>query len=93
MQGQLTVVGAKQFNDTVEGVKYNHTKLLVLLPFPRSRIESNCGNDVAQAPFGTFENYAQFKNAKYPLVIDAEYEVTTRGIEIFAAKIISAQKL
>lgn len=94
MQGNLTIVGAKQFNGEVEGLKFDHTKLLVMLPFPRARAETNKGFDVIEAPFGKHTNFEQFKNLKFPAVIDAEYEVTTKGIEIFEVKLIQnpAQK-
>lgn len=94
MQGNLTVVGVKQFKGEVEGVNFDHTKLLLLLPFPRARAESNKGFDVTEAPFGTHKNFEQFKNLKFPVVVDAEYEVTTKGIEVFEVRLVQnpAQK-
>ena len=87
MQGNLTVIGVKQFKGEVEGVNFDHTKLLVMLPFPRARAETNNGFDVIEAPFGNHENFKQFSGRKFPLVIDADYEITTKGIEIFEAKL------
>lgn len=90
MQGNLTIVGAKQFKGEVEGVSFNHTKLLLLLPFPRARAETNKGFDVIEAPYGTHENFQKFINVKFPCTIDADYEVTTKGVEVFEAKLIQA---
>lgn len=92
MQGNLTIVGVKQFNGEVEGLKFNHTKLMVLLPFPRARAETNRGFDVVESNYGTHENFQKFINLKFPATIEAEYEVTTKGLEIFEAKLIQAPK-
>jgi hypothetical protein len=88
MQGNLTVLGVKQFKGTVEGLSFDHTKLLVSLPFPRARAESNLGFDVIEVPYGKSENFEAFVGKKFPLQIDADYEVTTKGLEVFELKII-----
>jgi hypothetical protein len=90
MQGNLTVLGIKQFKGTVEGLAFDHTKLLVSLPFPRARAESNLGFDVIEVPYGKSDNFEQFKGKKFPLTIDADYEVTTKGLEVFELKILLA---
>lgn len=87
MLSNLTVIGAKQFNGEVEGQKFNHTKLLVMLPFPRARATSNIGFDAIDATYGTSDNFKQFEGKKFPLVIEADYEINTKGIEIFEVKI------
>jgi len=92
MQGNLTIVGVKQFKGAVEGLNFDHTKLLVMLPFPRARSEVNTGFDVIEAPYGKSENFLQFKGKKFPLVIEADYEVTTKGIEVFELKLIQPPK-
>lgn len=88
MQGNLTILGVKQFKGKVEGLDFDHTKLLVSLPFPRARAESNLGFDVLEVPYGKADNFAMFKGRHFPLTIDAEYEVTTKGIEVFDLKIL-----
>lgn len=92
MQGNLTIVGVKRFEGEVEGVKFNHTKLLVLLPFPRARAETNRGFDVVESNYGKQENFEKFQGLKFPAVIDAEYEVTTKGLEVFEAKLVQPPK-
>ncbi len=88
MQGNLTLVGVKQFKGKVEGLDFDHTKLMVMLPFPRARAETNKGFDVVEAPWGKSNNFETFKNAKFPVQVECEYEVTTKGLEIFELKLI-----
>lgn len=83
MQSQLTIVGVKQFKGEVEGVHFDHTKCVVLLPFPKARAASNQGFESLEAPYGLSDNFKRFDGRKFPLVLDCEYEVTTKGIEIF----------
>jgi hypothetical protein len=92
MQGNLTIVGVKQFKGAVEGLNFDHTKLMVMLPFPRARAEVNAGFDVIEVPYGTSDNFAQFKGRKFPLVVEADYEVTTKGLEVFELKQVQAPK-
>ena len=91
MQSQLTIVGIKQFKGDVEGQHFDHTKLIVLLPFPKARSASNLGFDALEAPYGDSNNYKQFDGLKFPQVLDCEYEVTTKGIEIFDVSFPSAR--
>lgn len=83
MQSQLTIVGAKQFKGEVEGQNFDHTKVVVLLPFPKARASSNLGFESLEAPFGLSGNFKKFDGRRFPVVCECEYEVTTKGIEIF----------
>lgn len=85
MQGQLTIVGVTQFKGDIDGRAYDQTKCLVMLPFPSTR-GTAIGYDAIGANYGDSRNFDKFKSRDYPLVVDAEYELTTAGMEILAVK-------
>lgn len=85
MQGKFTVVGGSAFNDTIDGRLYNHTKLNVLVPYPSTN-KNAFGQDTISATYGTHENFVKFQGRQTPFIIDAEYEVTTKGIEFITVK-------
>lgn len=89
MQAQITILGVKQFSGEVEGTKYDHTKLIVSLPFPKAREESNLGFDAQEALYGKSLNFTQFKGRKFPLQVMADVEITTRGMEIISVELPS----
>lgn len=76
MQTQVTIAGVKQFEGTVEGTHFDHTKLILLMPFSRSRSESNIGFDSVEANYGTHENYKQFQGRKFPFQCMADVEMS-----------------
>lgn len=82
MQSQLTIVGVKQFKGEVEGQHFDHTKCVVLLPYPKARATSNLGFESLEAPYGLSDNFKRFDGKRFPIVAECEYEVTTKGIEI-----------
>jgi hypothetical protein len=79
-----TVVGVKSFKGDVEGSSFDHTKLLVLLPFPERG--KNLGMDVVEMPFGDSTQAQRFKDLKFPHDFDLELQATTKGLEIVNAK-------
>lgn len=100
MQGILTVHGQKQYNGTPEagGQSYDHTKLIVTLPFPRVRADSAQGCDAKEIPYGKHTNYEKLKpyfdkNPRAILAVDCEYEPVTNGLEIFEINSITELKL
>lgn len=82
MQVQITILGVKQFSGRVEGVDYDHTKLIIALPFPKNRSESNIGLDAQEAAYGKSINFKQFEGRNFPFKALADVELTTRGMEI-----------
>lgn len=87
MQGNLTIVGVKRFKGTIETTSFDQTKLMVLLPFPRARADTNKGFDVQEVAYGLSDNFNIFNGRTFPVIADCEYEVTTKGLEIFECKI------
>lgn len=96
MEQQFKVVGAKHFNDTVEGTKYDNTKLRVELKEKEvlSETRSVVGYNTIDMDFGTSENFSKFGLAKlaYPLMAMLEVEFTTKGLVCSGFKVIQQSK-
>ncbi len=82
MQTQITVLGVKQFKGNVEGQDFDHTKLIIALPFPANRKESNIGLDAQEAVYGKSDNFKQFQGRRFPFNCVADVELTTKGMDI-----------
>lgn len=74
-----TVLGARKFNDVVDGVKYDFTKLNVQMP-----VSTTSGNEVGfnteVIPYGDHSNYEQLKNLPFPVEAELDVELTTKGM-------------
>ncbi len=83
MLQQLTVTGAKSFNDTVEGTLYNTTKIGVLLPV--KKVESDTQNAVGfETIYIQLNDSTEFHKYKmadvpYPCVAEVDIEMTSKG--------------
>lgn len=91
MQVQITILGVKQFSGRVEGVDYDHTKLIIALPFPKNRSDSNIGLDAQEAVYGKSLNFKQFEGRTYPFKALADVELTTKGMEILQVELPQPQ--
>jgi hypothetical protein len=80
--GLLTVLGSKGNKGDYEGTAFDSTKVNVLIPYSRSK-ENQAGYDVTVAVFGKSANFQAFKGKKYPLVVEADFEHTATGLEIY----------
>lgn len=76
MQTQVTIAGVKQFKGAVEGTNFDHTKLIMLMPFSRARVESSVGFDSVEAAYGTSDNFKQFAGRKFPITCMADVEMS-----------------
>lgn len=89
MEGNLILSGVKQFKGTVEGLAFDHTKLVISLPFPKSKSASNIGYETTECVYGLSDNFKKFQHIqKFPVIIECEYEVTNKGLEIYEAKVL-----
>lgn len=103
MIGNLTIVGGKGSSGNYEGNDYDSTKLNVLLPYSRSNANA-FGMDSITAKFGKSTNAKGFKDKRFPLILECDYEMVPSGqgvlIEIYeiikinetAAPLAQAQK-
>ncbi len=86
MLQQLQVMGAKSFNDTVEGIKYDTTKLLVVLPAPKvvSDARNVAGNDAVYIQFGDSTNFTKHRmhDLPFPLKAELDIEMNSKGYVI-----------
>jgi hypothetical protein len=92
MNGQITVVGFKSFKGVIESQSHDFTKLIVLVGFPRkNELQGGFDAQVAQDLTGNAnsENSVNWKGKKFPLTIEADYELTTKGLEVYEYKIVS----
>lgn len=90
MLQQMTVLGAKSFNDTVEGTKYDTTKLLMMLPQPHvdSENRKTKGYDCLDVVFGTSANFTKhnMQDIDFPIIAEIDLQPTTKGFEILSFK-------
>lgn len=75
MQTPLIIAGVKQFKGNVEGTEFDHTKLIIMMPFSKARSASNIGFDVIEANYGDHKNYDQFIGRKFPLTCQGDVEL------------------
>lgn len=82
MQQKLRVLGARKFNDSVEGKTYNFTKLRIELPVPRNA-ENEMGCNVVEALYGKADAYEELRrDYKFPCECFVDLEVTSKGMDV-----------
>lgn len=89
---QVTILGARQFNDIVEGTKYDFTKVRVLMPVPDGA-QNEVGFSQVEMQWGTHENFAKLETMKFPVQVEVELTATSKGYEfngIVSAKPVQA---
>lgn len=89
---KLTVLGARKFNDVVEGTKYDFTKLIVMLG-----VSTSSGNEVgfnAQViPFLNSDEFAKIHHHTYPCEAELDIELTTKGMVCHGFKHVGKSSL
>lgn len=94
MNGKITVVGFKAFKGVIESQSHDFTKLIVLVGFPRkNEMQGGFDAQIAQdlTGKGNSENASNWKGKPFPLTIEADYELTTKGLEIYEYKFVNPQ--
>lgn len=90
MVQRMTVLGARHFNDSIEGQKHDFTKLRVLMDVPEaSKLE--VGKNVLDIPWGDHENFIKVKGLTFPAEMDLTMNATSKGFEILDAKVAAVQ--
>lgn len=92
MKQTLKAVGVTHFKGNIEGRDYDHTKIRVLMPVATSQTNQR-GYDVLDLPFGTSENFAKLQGLKFPIDLDCDIELTTKGMEVSTAAPVAAATL
>lgn len=78
---RLQVIGIKFFNDKVEGVHYDHTKLVVLMPVPADS-KTQKGYGAVELPCGKSEEAKRFDGVNFPCYVECEIALTNKGYEV-----------
>ena len=86
------IIGVRRFNDQVEGKAYNFTKLRVELPVPRNAT-NEMGCDVVDVTWGDATNYDKLSHLKFPLDMEIDLEITSKGTDCFDLKIPQGQSM
>lgn len=89
IQQRMTVLGARHFNDSVEGQKHDFTKLRVQLDVPESS-KYEVGKNVSEMVWGDHENFAKIKHLPFPVEMELTMNATTKGFEVLDCKPIAA---
>lgn len=87
---QGTILGARKFNDTVEGTKYDFTKVRVMMPVPEGA-DNEIGFNVTEMQFGTHENFAALEKLKFPANAELELVATSKGYDFVGFTPIQAK--
>ena len=96
MEMPFKVVGAKSFNDSVDGVKYNTTTLFVMMKEKQveSDVRNVVGYNVVQMGFGLSDEFKKNKLSEMKFPVDAmlEVEATTKGFVCSGFRLVNAVK-
>ena len=78
-----TVLGARSFNDTIEGQKHDFTKLSVVMENPERG--TTVGWGAVEIQWGDHSNLEKLKHIpidQWPLKVELDIKLTTKGYEI-----------
>lgn len=96
MEMTLNVLGAKSFNDTVDGARYDNTKLFVMLPEKTvlSDVRNVVGFNAVDIVFGTSVEFTKnnLANVKFPCKAVCDIEITTKGMSCNSFKLLPADQ-
>jgi hypothetical protein len=81
-----TVTGMKRFNDTVEGVKYDFTKLRVQFKASSKNADRDLGYGESEIQIGDSTVFDKLKHLAFPCQFELEIEQTNKGPEIVSFK-------
>lgn len=86
MQGRFKCEGVKRFQGNLDGVNYDQTKALLIVPFPKN--SENLGNDVIAVQLGDKASGKIFENLKFPVEVELDFEISTKGMEVNSWKLV-----
>lgn len=89
MKMPFLVLGARCFNDTVDGQHHDFTKLAVVMDFPDSN-KNAVGQNAVELNWGDHKNFATIKDLSYPCQFELDVNPTIKGLELVGAKPIPA---
>lgn len=73
-QTQVTVTGAKAYDNTIDGTHHNFTKVYVM-----TELKDGAGSATVEYKWGTSDNFQKIAKAVYPFNATATMEIVTNG--------------
>ncbi|MDH1915125.1 hypothetical protein N5D81_03675 [Acinetobacter junii] len=73
---EVTITGAKQYNNLIDGVKHDFTKLFVMTELSD---QSGVGQATVEYKWGTSDNYKKIQDKDFPFLAKASMEIVTTG--------------
>ena len=73
---EVTITGAKQYNNVIDGVKHDFTKLFVMTELSD---QSGVGQATVEYKWGTSDNYKKIQDKDFPFAAKASMEIVTTG--------------
>lgn len=73
---EATITGAKAYNNTIDGVAHNFTKLFVLTDLSD---QSGVGKATVEYKWGSSENIKKIQDSDFPLNAKIQMEIVTTG--------------
>ncbi|MEL4297701.1 hypothetical protein [Acinetobacter ursingii] len=73
---EVTITGAKQYNNMIDGVKHDFTKLFVMTELSD---QSGVGQATVEYKWGTSDNYKKIQDKDFPFLAKASMEIVTTG--------------
>ncbi|NCU24856.1 hypothetical protein DZC41_15735 [Acinetobacter haemolyticus] len=72
----VVITGAKSYNNTIDGVPHNFTKLFVMTDLSD---QSGVGQATVEYKWGTSDNYKKIQDKDFPFTAKAAMEIVTTG--------------
>lgn len=86
MESKIRVLGARRFNDAVEGKSYNFTKVRLEMPVPRNS-ENELGTNVVEANYGDASKFVELMAmGKFPMDCLVDLEPSSKGFDVVSIK-------
>lgn len=79
-KAKFLVLGVRCFNDEVEGVRHNFTKVNVVMDMP-DRKNAN-GQDCIAMNWGDATNFEKLSEVVFPMELELTINPTTKGMEV-----------
>lgn len=73
---EATITGAKSYNNTIDGVAHNFTKLFVLTDLSD---QSGVGKATVEYKWGSSENIKKIQDLDFPVNAKIQMEIVTTG--------------
>ena len=87
MMQRYELMGCKGYKGDVDGVHYDSCTLYVKMPVSK-RSGNEAGFDAMKVKYGKEEEYQKLKGLPFPVMVDLDLEINTKGVECFDLKLV-----